>query len=147
MLVKPVATFASPSSQSVFIPVPSTAPHVLARRLCGGEACQILGHRKKLEDADPALVAGLVATRTAFLPIEGHAVARSRHVWRDARRDHLVDGRSVHLAAVRAQLSRETLSKHTCHGGTGEERLDPVGFAKPVRGSPASVGSGKVDAG
>jgi len=42
---------------------------------------------------------------------------------------------------------RETLSKHTCHGGTGEERLDPVGFAKPVRGSPASVGSGKVDAG
>src|SRR4029077_15973396 len=62
--------------------------------------------------------------RTAFLAIEGHAVTRCGYVGRDPRRDHLVNGRRVHLAALRAELAGEALREHTGDGGAREERLD-----------------------
>src|SRR5207249_905689 len=95
---------------------------VLATRLRGGERGQILRHREQLVDADPALVAGLVAARAAALAVEGHAVARRGDVRGHAGGDHLLDGRLVHLTAVRAELAREPLREHAGDGGAGKER-------------------------
>ena len=46
---------------------------------------------EQLEDADPALVAGLVAARAAALAVEGHPVGGGRHVGRDAGLEQLLD--------------------------------------------------------
>ena len=62
-----------------------------------------------LEDADPALVAGLAAPRATLLAVEDDTVRRGRHVRGHASLDHVVDSRRVHLAAVRAELSRQPL--------------------------------------
>src|SRR5947208_10734804 len=43
---------------------------LLTARLRDREALELLAHRQQLEDADPALVAGLVATRAALLAVE-----------------------------------------------------------------------------
>src|SRR6266496_2927044 len=45
---------------------------LLAAGVLRRERRQLLAHLEQLEDADPALVAGLVAPRTALLAIEGH---------------------------------------------------------------------------
>ena len=74
--VSPAATLASPSSQSERIPVASAARSISSRlAFVDGERLELLGHRQQLEDADPALVAGLVAARAADLAVEGHPVA------------------------------------------------------------------------
>src|SRR5690348_3841738 len=82
------------------------ALELLAARLHGRQLLQRLAHDQKLEDADPALVAGLAAARAAALAVERHAVARSQHGRRDARLHELLLVRRVHLRAVRAELPR-----------------------------------------
>src|SRR5256712_4279326 len=51
---------------------------LLAARVLRGERLQGLGHLEQLVDADPPLVAGLVAARAAALAVERHSVGRRR---------------------------------------------------------------------
>src|SRR5436305_4902830 len=82
---------------------------LLAARLLRGERLERLAHRQELEDPDPALVTGLVASRAPALAVEDHPVRLRRDVRRDARLDELLDRRRIHLAAVRAELAPEAL--------------------------------------
>src|SRR5918996_3120588 len=85
------------------------ALELLAARVLRGEAAEVLAHHHELVDADPALVASLVAARAAALAVERHAVRRRGLLGAEARLQHLLGRRHVHLAAVRAELPRETL--------------------------------------
>src|SRR5207249_11917034 len=79
--------------------------NVFAARLRDRQALELLAHGQQLVDADPALVAGLVATGAALLAVEDHTVACRCDLGRDARLQQLVDRRAVHLAAVGAELA------------------------------------------
>src|SRR5712691_110760 len=105
--------------QRLHVALERCALDLLARRVSRGERCKRLGHHEQLVDADPALVARLVAARAALLAVERHAVARGRDVGRDASGDHLVDRRRVHLTAMRAELPCEALCEHARDGGAG----------------------------
>ena len=110
MDVRPAATLARPSSQSVRMPSPSAARSISSREaLVTARGLQLLAHRQQLVDADPALVAGLVATGAALLAVEDHPVAGGCDLGRHTRLEEVVDRRGVHLTAVRAQLAGEPL--------------------------------------
>src|SRR5262249_30049879 len=96
---------------------------LLARRAGRDDRLELLADDQQLVDADPAPVAGLVASRTALLPIEDHPIAGGRDFGRDSGLDQLVGRRGVHLATVRAELAREALSEDRANGGADEERL------------------------
>src|SRR3989442_2034784 len=81
---------------------------VLAARLRDREALELLAHGQELVNADPPLVAGLVASRATLLAVEDHPVAGRGDLGGDARLQQLVDGWGVHLAAVCAELSGQS---------------------------------------
>src|SRR5690348_17120827 len=92
---------------------------LLVARLAGGERRELLVHLEDLEDADPALVAGLAAANAAVAAEElGLAVAQ---LLGDARRLELRLVRRVELLAMLAEPAREPLGEDAGHGRTRQE--------------------------
>ena len=67
---------------------------------------------------------GLVAARATLLAVEDRAVRRSRDLLRHPRLEQIGLRRRVRLAAVGAELARESLREHGRDRRAGQERLD-----------------------
>src|SRR5581483_4891865 len=78
------------------------ALELVAAAAARGDRLERVAHRRELEDADTAAIAGLVAARAAAPAVELAPLGRRGDLRRDARLQELVRRRRVALEAVRA---------------------------------------------